>query len=70
MSCSLIGKTPFFGNGLYPFDSGQLSKIILFLNKYFKLKIKYLFNKEAELDRLSISLLRKELLVRSQSLSL
>ena len=35
MSCSLIGKTPFFGNGLYPFDSGQLSKIILFLNKYF-----------------------------------
>lgn len=25
MSCSLIGKTPFFGSGLYQFESGQLS---------------------------------------------
>lgn len=25
MSCSLIGKTPFFGSGLYQFKSGQLS---------------------------------------------
>ena len=25
LSCSLIGKTPFFGNGLYQFESGQLS---------------------------------------------
>ena len=24
MSCSLIGKTPFFGSGLYQFKSGQL----------------------------------------------
>ena len=24
MSCSLIGKTPFFGNGLYQFESDQL----------------------------------------------
>ena len=25
MSCSLTGKTPFFGDGWYQFDSGQLS---------------------------------------------
>lgn len=25
LSCSLIGKTPFFGSGLYQFKSGQLS---------------------------------------------
>ena len=24
MSCSLTGKTPFFGDGWYQFDSGQL----------------------------------------------
>ena len=36
MSCSLIGKTPFFGSGLYQFESGQLSLLIFSLLRYFK----------------------------------
>ena len=29
LSCSLIGKTPFFGNGLYQFESGQLRSLAI-----------------------------------------
>ena len=39
MSCSLIGKTPFFGNGLYQFESGQLSNGKQFNYNYFILII-------------------------------
>ena len=41
MSCSLIGKTPFFGSGLYQFKSGQLSYMFFILHIEYNL---YTFN--------------------------